>query len=115
MKEISFKNFIHTFTLNLDGIPEGFRVDLVKSKDSYEVWLYNINCTLSNNIDKRKMLITTIPGTVNGKSLSLKEIASRAERRLINSKYHYDEIEEYTEVFMDQKTFDKFFGIIKTA
>ena len=113
MKEIGFKNLIHTFSLKLDGIPEGFRFDLVKSDAAYEVWLYNINCSLSGN--KRKMLITTIPESSNGRKLHLKEIVKEAEKRLINARYHYDDIEEYTDVYMDQATYNKFFGIIKTA
>lgn len=115
MKEISFKNLVHTFSLDLREIPEGFRVDLIKKNDSYEVWLYNINCILSDEDYKRRMLITKIPETENGCIISLEEVALRAEKRLINNRYHYDDIEEYVDVFMNEETYNKYFGIKKSA
>lgn len=112
MKEIKKVNSVHTFKLKLSGIPEGFLVDLIETKEkTYEVWLYNVNCVRSNNNLSKRMFIDTIPGIRDGKMLTIKDLSSIAEKRLLNSRFCFDEIEEYTEVFLDQKIYDKYFGM----
>ncbi len=111
MKEIKTVNSVHTFKLEINRIPEGFLVDLVeRSGNIYEVWLYNTNCVNINENLSKRMFIDTIPGMSNGKKLNIKDLSSMAEKRLLNARYFLDEIEEYTEVFLDQKTYDKYFG-----
>lgn len=103
MKEVSISNRVRTYSLDFKDIPEGFMVDIVCSEEyKYKILLYNTK-TSSN-----KMLIGTVYST------SIKEIERYAEKSLKNPRYHYDDIEEYCDVYLDATTYNKYFGL-KTA